>query len=106
MTTATTHDKPNLLDEDLVSPADGVEELTGQRPAPTTCWRWISKGLRGHKLESVKVMGRTFSSRPAIRRWLIKVEASRTEAQAATRDDGTTERSDAVQRKLEAAGLA
>ncbi len=106
MDAATTHEVPNLLDEDLVSPADGVEALTGERPAPTTCWRWISKGLRGHKLESVKVLGRTFTSHQAIRRWLIKVEASRTEAQAATRYDGTGERSEHVQRKLEAAGLA
>lgn len=105
MTTATTHDTPNLLDEDLVSPADGVEKLTGQRPAPTTAWRWISKGLRGHKLESVKVLGRTFTSHQAIRRWLTKVEASRTEAQAAANDDGTRDRPEHVQRNLEAAGL-
>ena len=106
MATATTHDTPNLLDEDLVSPADGVEELTGERPSPTTCWRWISKGLRAHKLESVKVLGRTFTSHQAIRRWLTKVEESRTAAQAATRDDGTGERSEDLQRRLEAAGLA
>jgi hypothetical protein len=105
MTTATTHDTTNLLDEDLVSPADGVEELTGERPAPTTCWRWISKGLRGHKLESVKVMGRTYTSHQAIRRWLAAVESTRTEAQAAARDDGTGDRPEHIQRKLEAAGL-
>lgn len=104
MTTATTHGTPVLLDEDLVFPADGVEELTGDRPAPTTCWRWISKGLCGHKLESVKVMGRTFTSRPAIRRWLTVVEAARTQAQG---NQGTEpdERPPNVQRKLEAAGL-
>lgn len=105
MATTTRQNAPNLLDEDLVSPADGVEELTGERPAPTTCWRWISKGLRGHKLESVKVLGRTFTSHQAIRRWLTKVEATRIEAQAATRDDDTGDRLEHVQRELEAAGL-
>ena len=95
----------DLLDEELVPPADGIKELTGKRPSPSSCWRWISKGLRGHKLESVKVLGRTYSSLPAIRRWLTKVESSRIEAQAASRSDGTGERSESTQRELEAAGL-
>lgn len=106
MTTATTHDTPNLLKEELVSPPAGFEELTGLRPSPTTCWRYSTKGLQGHKLESVKVCGRTRTSLPAIRRFLAKVEASRTEAQAAARDDETGERPEHVQRNLEAAGLA
>jgi len=96
----------SLLDEDLVTPAAGFHELTGKRPSPTTAWRHITKGLQGHKLESVKVLGQTYTSRQAIRRWLTKVEKSRVEAQAATRDDGTGERPEHVQRNLEAAGLA
>lgn len=106
MTLHTNHSRQNLFDESLVTPANGIEELTGQRPSPTTCWRWISKGLRGHKLESVKVMGRTFTSHQAIRRWLALVESSRASSQATTPDDRTVVRSEHVRRELESAGLA
>jgi len=96
----TTHD---LLTEDLIPPAAGVEELTGRRPAPTTVWRWLKKGIRGHKLASVRVMGQVFTSREEIRRWLSAVDDARTAAPADA-DDGD-ERPEHVRRKLDQAGL-
>ncbi len=94
----------DLLDEDLISPATGFEELTGHRPSPTSCWRWESKGRRGHKLKCVKVLGRTLTSRQEIRRWIAAVETDRIASQNTSKESG--ERSESTQRELEAAGLA
>lgn len=99
---STTYD---LLNEDLVHPADGIEELTQDRPSPTTYWRWINKGLRGHRLRSVKVLGRTYTSRQEIRRWLAAVEAARTAPQTESTDE-PSERPAFIQSQLESAGLA
>jgi hypothetical protein len=101
MATTDSQSTYELLTEDLIPPADGVEELTGSRPAPATCWRWIAKGLQGHKLESVRVLGKTYTSKPAIRRWLAAVEAART----AERSEQTDERSEHVKLQLADAGL-
>jgi len=41
----------------LLSIASVAESLTGERPSPPTCWRWVHRGRNGIKLRAVFVMG-------------------------------------------------
>ena len=41
-----------------------------QPPSRATIWRWILSGVRGRKLESVRIGGRRFTSEQAIARFL------------------------------------
>lgn len=44
---------------DLLSPAQAARRLPG-RPNPSTIIRWIIRGVRGRRLEAVRVGGRYF----------------------------------------------
>ncbi len=44
------------------------------RPALSTVWRWVLKGIRGRKLESTMVGGRRFTTRQAIARFVAPKE--------------------------------
>ena len=34
---------------------------------PSTVWRWVQRGIRGHKLETIKIGGVTCTSEKALR---------------------------------------
>ncbi len=55
--------------EHLLSLTQAAKELP-KRPAVETLWRWRTAGCRGHKLETILVGGRRFTSREAITRFL------------------------------------
>ena len=40
------------------------------RPHLSTGWRWAHRGVRGHKLETIRIGGVTCTSRQAIERFL------------------------------------
>ncbi len=58
----------NLLTEDVLSMSEAAQEIPG-RPHVSTLWRWAHRGLKGEKLETLKIGGRTVTSRQAITRF-------------------------------------
>ncbi|TWT40107.1 DUF1580 domain-containing protein [Botrimarina hoheduenensis] len=61
---------------ELLSVATAVERETGVRPHPTTCSRWIHKGVGGIRLKAMHLGGRPMTTRAAVREFII----ARTEA--------------------------
>lgn len=69
----TTH----LLNEELIGMTDGLKIIPGS-PSIATGFRIVLRGARGvdgqlHKLETIKVCGRRWTSREAIQRWLAAI---------------------------------
>ena len=55
----------------LSAAAKRLPRLRNNRPvSPATLWRWAAHGVRGVKLETVKVGGATCTSVPALRRFV------------------------------------
>jgi hypothetical protein len=69
----------------------------GRRVHVSTVWRWITRGLRGVKLETVKIGGTTCTSEEALRRFFAALSAGR--QQPATRSNA--ERQAQVERELQ-----
>lgn len=69
----------NLPSEDSLPirevPAE-IQKTTGQRPHLATIWRWVQRGCRGVKLETVLVGGRRFTSRQAIQNFVLETTAA------------------------------
>ena len=63
----------DLLAEDTISIGEVVNELPGNH-SKTTVWRWTTRGLNGVRLESVKIGGRTFTSKQALHRFLLRTQ--------------------------------
>jgi len=61
-----------LSGEELLTLTDAAHETPG-RPTVRTLWRWSSKGVRGVRLQTLKVGGRTFTSREALNRFLAEL---------------------------------
>ena len=59
----------DLSKESLLTVKDARKELPG-RPSINTIYRWFWKGVRGIKLESVRVGGRVFTSKEACCRFV------------------------------------
>lgn len=55
-------------------PIASAPSIIPGRPALSTAWRWVLKGIRGRKLESGMIGGRRFTSRQAIARFLVPNE--------------------------------
>lgn len=55
--------------EELISLADAVKHYPGTRPHRATVFRHAMRGVRGRRLETVKVGGKRFTSVEAIRRF-------------------------------------
>ena len=62
-----------LLTEDLLSMKQAREEIP-TRPDISTLQRWRLRGVRGVKLETVKIGGFTLTSRQAIHRFLAATQ--------------------------------
>jgi hypothetical protein len=63
-------DRPPLLGEKLMPVARAVEVRLGRKAHPVTISRWVNRGVRGTRLESVLVLGRRMTSLPAVGRFL------------------------------------
>lgn len=64
--------------DDLVALIDIPKVLpprNGKRVHKSTVFRWASRGVRGHTLETVAIGGRTFTSREALDRFLKALNA-------------------------------
>lgn len=80
-----------------------VEKLTGDRPHTATCHRWISRGIKGVRLQSKHVGG----SRRTTKRWLREffdgvTAAAEGRAVGPVSDANGT---NAAERELESAGI-
>ncbi|MCS7466541.1 DUF1580 domain-containing protein [Stieleria sp. ICT_E10.1] len=59
----------NLLCEDILTMSQAAKELP-HRPDVSTLHRWASRGLKGKKLLTLKIGGRTVTSRQELTRFL------------------------------------
>lgn len=88
--------------ETMLPLGKAARKVPGRQVSPQTIYRWCSTGIDGIRLETIVIGGRMQTSLEALTRFFAAVTEAK---QAATRDDETGERSEHVQRKLEAAGL-
>jgi hypothetical protein len=69
------------LDPDVMPLAQAARALpplrSGRPVNPATLWRWAAHGLRGVRLEIVRIGGTACTSRQALRQFLAAVEAAR-----------------------------
>ena len=67
----------DVAKEQLQSLAEAARNLprrrAGKRPHPSTLFRWASHGLRGIKLEVVKIGGTTCTSRESLQRFFQRL---------------------------------
>lgn len=94
-----------LETEQLITLAQACR-LLPSKPAPSTHWRWRTKGVkingRRIKLKCVRVGGKWFTTAPAFQKFLQE----QTEAALARPDDGVSaDRPEDQQRRLQQAGL-
>jgi hypothetical protein len=66
--------KLNLLTEDAISLPQAARELPG-KPDPSTLWRWTTRGVRGIRLETVRIgAGRIYTTRQALSRFVAATQ--------------------------------
>jgi hypothetical protein len=61
----------------LARAADLLEPVLGRRPHYSTLYTWTTKGLRGVRLESVRVGGSIVTSRESLDRFFARLDESR-----------------------------
>lgn len=64
-----------IHDESLV-PVNKIPNHVPDRPHVATCWRWINRGCRGVKLETVLVGGKRYTSLEALQRFVERTTAA------------------------------
>ena len=77
------------------------------RPHVATCWRWIKRGVRGVKLETVLIGGKRYTSLEALQRFAEATTAAADGDSPATPSTPTEQRKAHEQacRELDAAGI-
>lgn len=83
----------------LSKAARSLPRLRGDRPvSPATLWRWAAHGLRGVKLEIVRVGGTTCTSPEALQRFFsaLNEEQAPTPASNAARQQRAADQLEAV----------
>lgn len=65
------------LSETLKSPAEATRHAPG-RPHVSTIWRWMTRGVRGIRLESLVCAGRRYTSLEAIERFIARTTEAAT----------------------------
>jgi hypothetical protein len=61
-------------DTDLI-PVSKAGQFIPSRPSRATVWRWVLKGIRGHRIETVFVGSRRYVTREAIAAWLAAINS-------------------------------
>ena len=91
--------------ERIIAIKDAPKEIPC-RPAVSTVWRWISNGVRGHKLDTVTIGGRRYTSQEAIERFIEQGTAAANGEPVHTRTAKQRARAIAqAERELAAAGI-
>ena len=74
----------NILSEDLLTIEQAAREVprpAGKKPLHyATAWRWAHRGLRGHKLETVRVGSQLMTSRERLHAFLLAIQPPQTNA--------------------------
>jgi len=86
----------NMFEEELLTLREAVTKLPrrrrGRKPHVSTLWRWATRGLRGVRLEVIRVGGTLCTSREALQRFCEKLteqqEAARTTSARKSREKG------------------
>lgn len=60
----------DLNAEQLVAVVEIPKHIPGHRPHVSTCWRWIQRGIRDIRLETLLVGGKRYTSVEAIQRFI------------------------------------
>ncbi len=97
-----------LLEEDLVPLAVIARETPGRNSRGVnvrTVWRWATKGIRGHVLESCIVGGLRMSSREAATRLFSAISADAHCACDCSQPDQRQHAIEKANRELDAAGI-
>jgi len=95
----------DIRSEQLLSINGATKSLHG-RPHISTVWRWIQRGVRGVKLETVLIGGRRYTSNEALERFVSRTTAAAAGEPAPTRTPTQRQRAIlAAERELAAAGI-
>lgn len=93
-----------LLDQQFISITEAAKLVPG-RVHISTCWRWINRGVRGHRLQTWMIGGLRKTTREALEDFLARLnpDAARVASVSTTRQ---RERAiAAAERELDAAGV-
>lgn len=73
----------DIRNETLLSPAQAARlrppTRSGKPTHPSTVFRWIARGVRGHRLEAVRLGGHLFTSVEALQRFADRLTADASE---------------------------
>ena len=97
----------NLQNEIVLSLTEAARHLprrrAGKRPHVATLYRWISRGLRGVKLEAIRVGGTLCTSQEALQRFCERLSAA--DSEPSQRTTAQRERATAAEAELAAQGI-
>lgn len=65
--------------DEFIAVNDLANHLPG-RPSRATVWRWLLRGVKGHRLESTLVGGRRFVRSSSLKAWLAAINHSSPDA--------------------------
>lgn len=65
----------DLTIEEPILLADAAK-LLPNRPHLSTLWRWFQRGVKGHRLETLVVGGKRYTSREALQRFADRLTTS------------------------------
>jgi hypothetical protein len=78
----------------------------GGRPThQSSVYRWISRGLRGHKLEAVRVGGTLYTSREALQRWAERLTYGQVQTPGTTDGSAPQRSAQVVDQELDRFGI-
>jgi len=74
---------------------------SGRGVSLSCVWRWVTRGRRGHRLETILVGGRRYSSEEAVMRFIRALNPE----QPSRQGDVASDQDDAIEKELEANGF-
>jgi len=88
--------------EDVFPLRETPKRMKGRRVHPSTVWRWVQRGVRGHKLETIRIGGITCTSEKALARFFAALSNANSSKAKPINDAA---RQAAVERELARFGL-
>lgn len=95
------------IQTETIVPVCKIPSHAPGRPHIATCWRWINRGVRGVKLETVLIGGRRFTSLEALQRFVERTTAAADGASTVTALTPSAQRNahERACHELDAAGI-
>lgn len=90
--------------EDIITLGEACREIPPKGISPATMARWVQRGVRGCRLETVVIGGRRLTSRQSLARFYAAQNASESPAPAITAKQRRTQ-AESANRVLQEAGL-